>query len=550
MTEPEHIGIVLDGRYRVTARLGQGGMGTVYAAEHVGLGQRRAIKFLRVDIARKPGAIKRFLQEARVLSSMHHDNLVGVVDMGEYVGSAYYVMEFLEGEDLRGRLRRLGPLNWPQTRAVALQMCQALRLTHARGIVHRDLKPENCFVTRTSDDGELRIKLIDFGVAKVPREMGGTSQLTGTGETLGTVGYMAPEQLEGRGDWRVDVYSLGTMIYEMLVGRAPYSGNAFEIIARMLRSDVPPLSEVCEGVDPAIEAIVRRATHREPDERFESMDAFSAAILAVPETAAPQHTNDRRSTEPERPRVRSLVDGEATTMPGGDDSVRADTEAAPDGPVAPALMSVSASAATLGRPRRRSMLPLVGAVLVGATAPAVWLLLAGGDATEQAEPLPVAPDPPAQLEPPTTAPRAAASAPASGPAEAVVPEPGGEPSVVRVDPGPIAAPAPSVEPAAARPAAKAAPAVPRPLARDAFKRRLERELLRCRPKFADEDITIRVTPGKSGKLEQLAPINADELAPRTVRCLEEELARVRDGLKEGVDARKVFDVNLTLAKAP
>ena len=286
MVEADYTGVLLDGRYRVQARRGQGGMGTVYVAEHVGLAQPRAIKFLRADVARKPGAVQRFLQEARVLSAMHHDNLVGVVDMGEHAGSAYYVMELLAGEDLRQRLRRLGGLGWPQTRAIALQVCAALRLTHARGVVHRDLEPENCFCVDAAD-GAVHIKVIDFGVAKVPREAGGASQLTGAGELLGTIGYMAPEQLEGQGDRRADVYSLGAMMFEMLAGRPLHTGNAYEILARMLLAPAAALASVC-AVDPAIDRLLATAVARDPDDRFASMDAFAAAIAEIPVTAEPQ----------------------------------------------------------------------------------------------------------------------------------------------------------------------------------------------------------------------------------------------------------------------
>ncbi|MDC0721191.1 protein kinase domain-containing protein [Nannocystis bainbridge] len=298
-------------------------MGTVYVAEHVGLGQPRAIKFLRADLARKPGAVQRFLQEARVLSAMRHDNLVGVIDMGEYAGSAYYVMELLAGEDLRQRLRRLGGLGWPQTRAIALQVCAALRLTHARGVVHRDLKPENCFCVDAAD-GALHIKLLDFGIAKVPREAGGASQLTGAGEMLGTVGYMAPEQLEGQGDRRADVYSLGAMMFEMLAGRPLHAGNAFEILSRMLLAPAPRLGSVC-AVDPAIDRLLATAVARDPDERFGSVDAFAAAIAEIPVTAEPQ-AFDRLASALARPEGETtaggapvLADMPVTAIPGPED---------------------------------------------------------------------------------------------------------------------------------------------------------------------------------------------------------------------------------------
>nr|WP_276604547.1 protein kinase [Nannocystis sp. RBIL2] len=323
VVEADYTGVLLDGRYRVQARLGQGGMGTVYVAEHVGLAQPRAIKFLRVDIARKPGAVQRFLQEARVLSAMRHDNLVGVIDMGEHDGSAYYVMELLAGEDLRRRLRRLGGMGWPQTRAIALQVCAALRLTHTRGVVHRDLKPENCFCV-DAEGGAVPIKLLDFGVAKVPREAGGASQLTGAGELLGTIGYMAPEQLEGQGDRRADIYALGAMMFEMLAGRPLHTGNAYEILARMLLAPAPALASVC-AVDPAIDRLIATAVARDPDERFASMEALAAAIADIPVTAEPQ-TFDRPASVLAQPEGETTAGGTpvpadmpVTAVPGPED---------------------------------------------------------------------------------------------------------------------------------------------------------------------------------------------------------------------------------------
>ncbi|MFZ6178880.1 protein kinase domain-containing protein [Nannocystis pusilla] len=355
MVEADYTGVLLDGRYRVQARLGQGGMGTVYIAEHVGLAQPRAIKFLRVDIARKPGAVRRFLQEARVLSAMRHDNLVGVIDMGEHDGSAYYVMELLAGEDLRRRLRRLGGMGWPQTRAIALQVCAALRLTHARGVVHRDLKPENCFCV-DAEGGAVHIKLLDFGVAKVPREAGGASQLTGAGELLGTIGYMAPEQLEGQGDRRADIYALGAMMFEMLAGRPLHTGNAYEVLARMLLAPAPALASVC-AVDPAIDRLLATAVARDPDERFASMDAFAAAIAEIPVTAAPQ-TFARPAPALARPEGETTAGGTpvpadmpVTAVPGPEDEpVPADSSQEPvptDTPsTSPAPVPADSSTAT------------------------------------------------------------------------------------------------------------------------------------------------------------------------------------------------------------
>jgi serine/threonine protein kinase len=549
VVEADYTGVLLDGRYRVQARLGQGGMGTVYVAEHVGLAQPRAIKFLRADLARKPGAVRRFLQEARVLSAMRHDNLVGVIDTGEHAGSAYYVMELLAGEDLRRRLRRLGGLGWPQTRAIALQVCAALRLTHARGVVHRDLKPENCFCV-DAEGGAVHIKLLDFGVAKVPREAGGASQLTGAGELLGTIGYMAPEQLEGQGDHRADVYSLGAMMFEMLAGHPLHTGNAYEVLARTLLAPAPALAGVC-AVDPAIDRLLAVALARDPDERFASIDAFAAAIAEIPVTAEPQ-AFDRPASALARPEGETTAGGTpvpadmpVVAVPGPEDMplsslrlteqapgvhVPADSSSAPDAPV-PAGSSAAPS-------RSRVAGGLGAAVLAAVVAWQVW-------------PVDEVSTPPA----PTSTPATAAIKPVPADisfADAHVPA--GSPDTPPEEPVPATSPD-TAAPAASRPASVKPPrdatkpaASVRPLTREALRGRLARELASCGSPYVAEEIAVRVTPGEAGELAGLVAIADDRLAPGTVDCLARELARVRAGLAGGVGAARAFDVSLTLPR--
>ena len=277
-------GQVIDGRYRLLTQLGMGGMGHVYAAEHVGLRQRCALKFLHAQVARQPGAVKRFLREARVLASLRHRSIVTVSDVGADAGDAFYVMELLEGEDLRAVLRREKRLPWRHVRVLALQLADALAVAHEAGVIHRDMKPENCFSVRGGDD---LVKILDFGIAKVVAEPGGT-KLTGAGETLGTVGYMPPEQCEGEGDRRVDVYALGVMLYEMLAGQPPYAGSSYEIIARLIRRAEPPqLSEICPDVPAAISGAIHKAMALEPGARFQDMREMLAVLHALPVDGPP-----------------------------------------------------------------------------------------------------------------------------------------------------------------------------------------------------------------------------------------------------------------------
>lgn len=263
-------------------------MGTVYLAEHIGLGLRRAIKFLRPEIARHASARKRFLQEARVVASLRHEHILEVVDLGEFDGSAYYVMELLEGEDLRALLRRERTLPWPRVRAIMLQICAALRAAHERGVIHRDLKPDNCFRVRRPD-GKDFIKLLDFGIAKVSQDQG-VAPLTATGEPLGTAAYMALEQHLGQADFRSDIYALGVMLYEMLAGRLPYEGSLAEIVIKLSTGAPPlPLRALNQRISPEIEHLVMRAMALRMEDRFEDIHALTQAIEDIPD-AIPDET--------------------------------------------------------------------------------------------------------------------------------------------------------------------------------------------------------------------------------------------------------------------
>jgi serine/threonine protein kinase len=230
-------GEVLDGRYRLLALVGEGGMGCVYRAEHLGLGQRRAVKVLHEERARDTEAAERFLREARMAAKLRHENIMEVIDVGEHDGIPYYVMEWLDGVDLAAVIEREGRLSWERTRGFALQICAGLDLAHRAGVVHRDMKPENCLVLRRADGAE-RLKILDFGIAKDYTSK--QTALTATGEIMGTVYYMPPEQMHGRGDHRVDIYAVGVMLYEMLSGRLPYTGEtSVEVMTKVLTGQEP-----------------------------------------------------------------------------------------------------------------------------------------------------------------------------------------------------------------------------------------------------------------------------------------------------------------------
>ncbi|WP_366524717.1 serine/threonine-protein kinase [Nannocystis sp.] len=275
------LGVVIDARYRVLRQLGHGGMGTVYEVEHVKLGQGRALKFMREELRSRPGAARRFMQEARILSTLSHQHVVSVLDMGEYEGRAYYVMELLAGEDLRIRARREGPFTWARARAIALQICEALVAVHAKGIVHRDLKPSNCFCMQLPRDADF-IKLLDFGVAWARLPKGDSTPLSRSGEVFGTVTYMAPEQMDGVSAPSVDIYALGVMMYELLTGKLPFVGTDYAVIAKVLKTLPPSPREHRPDIAPEVEAIVLRALAKDPAARLATMQEFAAAIAAIP----------------------------------------------------------------------------------------------------------------------------------------------------------------------------------------------------------------------------------------------------------------------------
>ena len=244
------IGTTLLGRYLVTNKIGQGGMGAVYEATHTLIGKRVAVKVLLDKYARKEQVVARLEQEARLASSIGHEHIIDITDFGTTDdGRTFVVMEFLEGESLAECLHREGPL--PETRIlqIAQQVASALSAAHAKGIVHRDVKPENVFLLRRKDVDY--VKVVDFGISKSLRnsDLGeeDSPRLTQTGMVLGTPLYMSPEQARGDDelDQRIDVYALGVIMYELATGRVPYSGtNYLSIISQVLNDEPVPPREI------------------------------------------------------------------------------------------------------------------------------------------------------------------------------------------------------------------------------------------------------------------------------------------------------------------
>ena len=282
------VGIVLAGRYAVKRRIGEGGMGLVYEGLHRDIDKRVAIKVLRDDLSRRPEVVARFRQEAKSASRIGHENIVDIFDFGETTrGASYFVMEFLEGEDLGNVLGKKATIEAERACDIVLQCCRALSATHAKGIVHRDIKPENIFLTKR-DGADDFVKIVDFGIAKmsdIETEGAPGRKLTKTGMIFGTPEYMSPEQAGGRDmDHRVDVYALGIILYECLAGRVPFEGDTFMgILAQHLTEDAPAIDQVNPNakVSSELELVIRKALAKSPDDRYQNTEELAEAIVCA-----------------------------------------------------------------------------------------------------------------------------------------------------------------------------------------------------------------------------------------------------------------------------
>lgn len=276
---------VLADRYRVVKKLGEGGMGSVYLAEHTTINKRLAIKVLSPEFSHKQDLVDRFLQEARAASMIDQENVVEITDFGSTPnGSVFFVMEYLNGEDLSDTIKNNGPLPWSRVKPIMLQIVEALKSAHEAGIIHRDMKPENCFRIKRGSNHDF-IKVLDFGIAKVTSDEGEGKNLTRTGMIFGTPEYMSPEQAKGeKVDHRVDVYALGVILYELLTGRVPFTADTFMgiLTKHMFEPPAAPSTVVPHANIPAdVEAIILKALQKDREYRFQDMTDMGAAIEKV-----------------------------------------------------------------------------------------------------------------------------------------------------------------------------------------------------------------------------------------------------------------------------
>jgi eukaryotic-like serine/threonine-protein kinase len=280
VSERLDIGSVIDGRYRVISRLGSGGMADVYCAEDLQLGRRVAIKMLYRRFAEDQEFVERFRREASSAAGLQHQHVVSVYDRGEWDGTYWIAMEYLEGRSLKRLILDEGPLAPERAIDLAVQILRAARFAHRRGVIHRDLKPHNVIV-----DDEGRAKVTDFGIARA-----GASDMTQTGSIMGTAQYLSPEQAQGHAvSAQSDIYSVGIILYEMLTGRVPFEGESAVTIALKQVGEQPvPPSQLNPAVAPGLEAAVMRALAKDPAQRYPDADAFIAALMGeeVPPTEA------------------------------------------------------------------------------------------------------------------------------------------------------------------------------------------------------------------------------------------------------------------------
>jgi serine/threonine-protein kinase len=271
------------GKYDVVDVLGRGGMGVVYKALDPGIGRMVAIKMMTVGFAENPDLLRRFYREAQSTGALQHPNIVIVYELGDQDGNPYLVMEFLEGESLDKFISTRRQLTLVQRLDILIQMCNGLNYAHSRGVVHRDIKPANIVILK--DGG---VKIVDFGIARI-----GGDALTRTGQVVGTINYMSPEQISGQVvDGRSDIFSAGVVAYQLLTSALPFDGNdTAAILLKIINEDPPPLSAYMMDCPSELEDAVLRALTKDRDERYQTADDFGLDLMRVRETLLRQQVN-------------------------------------------------------------------------------------------------------------------------------------------------------------------------------------------------------------------------------------------------------------------
>jgi serine/threonine-protein kinase len=270
------------GNYRVIRKIGTGGMGQVYLAEHPIIGKKVALKVVHRDLAARPEVLMRFTKEAKAVGMVAGDHVVAIHDFGATPeGECYYVMDYLEGRTLAHEVASRRPMEVERALYIGAQLAEALGAVHEQGVLHRDLKPDNIMLVPRDGDPDY-VMLLDFGLAKFLGEAAQGPKLTAEGMILGTPQYMSPEAAEGKGgvDHRADQYSVGVLLFQMLTGRLPFDGDSMgAILVQQVSKPPPPLRGLNPEVPPAVEQVVLRALAKAPAGRFADMNGLRAALL-------------------------------------------------------------------------------------------------------------------------------------------------------------------------------------------------------------------------------------------------------------------------------
>ena len=284
-------GGTLAGKFELLEQIGEGGMGRVYRARHLGLDRDVAIKFLRADLVQDPSMVRRFEREARAAAALYHENVVQILDISWLPsGAPFIVMEYLEGTDLSRRLRARGPFPIEEAVGYVREACAAVGAAHARGIVHRDLKPDNMFLVG-DQAGRRRIKVLDFGLAKM-RRPANESMTTEMSHIQGSPYFMAPEQIVGASAGpAADIWSLGATLYTLIVGEVPFLGpTLYVLMDRVLHAEAAPMGARRPAVPRALDDAIARCLRKSPGERWPTVEALDEALdgaVSVAPTSAP-----------------------------------------------------------------------------------------------------------------------------------------------------------------------------------------------------------------------------------------------------------------------
>ena len=279
-TAPHQAGELVAGKYRLEREIGAGGMGVIYAALHVHLDQRVALKFLPIEASENAELVERFWREARAAVKIQSEHVARVIDIGqvEESGTPYIVMEYLEGDDLDNIVKRTGTLEIGDAVRYLLQACEALAEVHAQGMVHRDVKPANLFLAQRAD-GTRTVKLLDFGISKTTPVW--DDKLTNTASVIGSPRYMSPEQLRSARDVdaRADIWALGVTLFERLGGEGPFArGTMPEVCASILTEEPRSLLTLRSGVPRELEAVIRRCLEKPPEKRYRNVAELAIAL--------------------------------------------------------------------------------------------------------------------------------------------------------------------------------------------------------------------------------------------------------------------------------